>query len=333
MPPLNTLLTLTSTTMAASFSAYASQFLNRQQQPSSSLSASQPLFYSFTTDNGSRAGDMSDIHDDTEFDDEDDPHLGRSSDYLSHRTETPHDDDDPYLRLDEEDSPLVRTTRFAADTLPLITAENVRRQETTEPAQGWLSHQAPMSYRVSPSPPSETSLESGMPSPDSLSSPPGRTVPPHTYQENPLTESLLPRDGVTRPLDVFTLPDPRPHSRGRPIRKDYHWTAAWLGSVSVCLVGAFLILFTTSTPSTAPKGTVIPYTTLLHTVPLLTILTFISAVVSYAHIMLLRIFVKPVLFATTVFIPATLFISAIWAFIGSFMWEEGSQPSWGETVG
>ncbi|KAI5124375.1 hypothetical protein M0805_008978 [Coniferiporia weirii] len=318
--------------MTASFAAYASQFLNRQQQPSSVASSSQPLFYSFTTDNGSQPGDMSHGHDDTELYDDDDPHLGRSSDYLSRRTEIPQDDDDPYLRLDEDDS---RAARYDADSIPLIASESASRPATTEPVQGWLAHHSPMSYRVTPSPPSDTSSDSDEPRPDlytHATQAPARIVSaPRPRQENLLTESLLPRDGVARPLDVFSLPDPRSHSRGR--HKDYYWTVAWLGSVTACVIGSFVILFTTSTPSHAPRGTVIPYTTLLHTIPLLTILTFLSAVMSYVHIMLLRIFVKPVMFATSVFIPATLFISAIWAFVGSFIWEDGVEPSWGETVG
>ncbi|KAL5490248.1 hypothetical protein ACEPAI_5081 [Sanghuangporus weigelae] len=309
--------------MAASFTAYASQFLNRQQRPVSALSTSQPLFYSFTTDDGSRVGDLSD----TDLDDNDDPHLGRSSDYLSQQRHLPLvDDDDPYLRLDDESSPLTRTARVPPDNQH---TGNARRDASSRPVQGWLSHQAPHSNRVSSSSQSETSSESGVPPAEFLTQITRPDAP--GYHENPLTESLLPRDGVARPVDVFSLPDPRAHSRGRVIHRDYHWMAVWLASVTACAIGSFIILFTTS----APKGSPIvnPYTTLLHTVPLLAILTFISAAVSYAHIMLLTIFVKPVLFATCFFIPATLFISAIWAFIGSFMWEEGTVPSWGETVG
>lgn len=67
--------------------------------------------------------------------------------------------------------------------------------------------------------------------------------------------------------------------------------------------------------------------------PLITLLIFLSAIVSYLHIFLLRIFVKPVMIATSVFIPATLFISAVWAFVGSFMWDADKEPTWGETVG
>ncbi|THH11841.1 hypothetical protein EW145_g388 [Phellinidium pouzarii] len=325
--------------MTASFAAYASQFLNRPQRPAQSVaSSSQPLFYSFTTDNDSRAGDMSRAHDDTELDDDDDPHLGRSSDYLSRHTEMPPDDDDPYLRLDEDDSPQFRMSHYSPDTLPLIVSEseNASRPAANEPVQGWLAHQAPMSYRVTPSPLSETSSDFGIPPRDVLmhATQPLRTAPTSRLdQENPLLESLLPRDGRARPIDVFSLPDPRSHSRGRVVHKDYFWTAAWLGSVTACVIGSFIILFTTSSPNRTSKGPIMPYTTLLHTIPLITILTFISAAVSYAHIMLLRIFVKPVMFATSVFIPATLFISAIWAFIGSFIWEDNAEPSWGETVG
>ena len=88
--------------MAASFAAYASQFLNRQQTGASSLSSSQPLFYSFSTDNGSHAGSPHQ----PDLDDLDDPHL-RSSNVsrsaLRSGRDVPEDEEDPYLRLDEED--------------------------------------------------------------------------------------------------------------------------------------------------------------------------------------------------------------------------------------
>lgn len=104
----------------------------------------------------------------------------------------------------------------------------------------------------------------------------------------------------------------------------------WCSGLSICYFCCLLILFLKP-----PKRKLapLPYTTLLHTVPMLTILIIISAMVSYVHIFLLRIFVKPVMVATSVFIPATLLISAVWAFVGSFMWEEGQEPTWGETVG
>lgn len=322
-----------SSTMTASFAAYASQFLNRQQHPASSVSStSQPLFFSFTTDNGSRADDDPfDFREDVEMGDDDDPHLRRSSELFQRGRETENDDDDPYLRLDEDEPQMSRTTRTVTESIPLIASE--ARSSVRDHAQGWLAHQAATSYRHPTPTPSDTSSESGVPPPDLILSTSNVPPPPQTAQGEPLTESLLPRDGVSRPLDVFSLPDPRRHSRGRASHKDAIWTTVWLASVTACVLGSFIILFTTKVPRGTPRSTILPYTTLLHAIPLITILTFLSAAVSYAHIMLLRLFVKPVIFATSVFIPAALFISALWAFIGSFMWEEGTEPTWGETVG
>lgn len=318
--------------MTASFAAYASQFLNRQPSASTASSSSQnPLFFSFTTDDGSRAGDMAHAHE--AIDDDEDPHLRHSSEFMSRNYDAEGDEDDPYLRLDEDDPSLTRTTTYNAESLPLI--ESGHHSFAGEPMQGWLAHQGPMSIHPQSPPHSDSSSDSAVPPLDLLeaATQPTPPPPPRTRPSFPLTESLLPRDGVTRPVDVFSLPDPRRHHRGRDTHKDSIWTALWLGSFTACVVGSFIILFTTASPRGTPRGTVLPYVTLLHTIPLLTILTFLSAVVSYGHIMLLRIFVKPVIFATSVFIPATLFVSAIWAFVGSFMWEEGSEPTWGETVG
>lgn len=322
--------------MAASFAAYASQFLNRQQTGASSLSSSQPLFYSFSTDNGSHSGNDHDA----DLDDLDDPHLRASN--ASRATvqrgrDLPEDEEDPYLRLDEEDP---RVSRQQAQSIPLLGVSEA------DGGKGWLAHASPLR---SPSPsPSNSSDDSGGPPPDILhprSLSPHHTRPPQppSYQPAPppqtavslsLTESLLPRDGRTRPVDVFSLPDPRYVPRNRRKFNDSIWTTAWCAGVSICLVSSILALFLTKAPSKSPpKSSPRSYTTLLHTVPLLTILTFVSAVVCYIHVFLLRIFVKPVMVATSVFIPATLLLSAVWAFIGSFMWDGNTEPTWGETWG
>ncbi|KAH9917426.1 plasma-membrane choline transporter-domain-containing protein [Fomitopsis serialis] len=239
------------------------------------------------------------------------------------RSRADEEDDDPYLRLDEEDAGL---SRHQAQSVPLL---------------GWLAHASPLR---SPSPsPSSSSADSGHPPPDIMAAttrPPVRTErlppppppPPRAEVTLSLTESLLPRDGRTRPLDVFTLPDPRFVPRSRRKYNDSTWTAAWCASVGICLFFSILVLFLTHQPDNRHR-VILPYVTLLHTVPLLTILIFASACVAYAHVLLLRIFVKPVMIATSVFIPATLFISAIWAFVGSFMWDGTQEPTWGETVG
>lgn len=332
--------------MATSFAAYASQFLTKQQG-ASSLSSSQPLFYSFSTDEGSRIGH----YNPDDLDDVDDPHLRASgasranksqrdpddSDYHTHHADE--DDDDPYLRLDEEEQ-LAGGSRYASQSIPLIGS----LPGPSEPGspKGWLAHQAsPLGRSRSPSPsPSSSSYESHSPPVHATHSPPRKPPrvqpPPPPATRGPmglsLTESLLPRDGHNRPLDVFSLPDPR--RRGRWKFNDSPWTAAWCSCIAICFFFCILLLFLIPKPIPKTKQPVtLPYTTLLHTVPLLTILTFVSAAVAYTHIFLLRIFVGPVMVATSVFIPATLFISAVWAFIGSFMWEAGTQPTWGETVG
>ncbi len=247
--------------MTASFAAYASQFLNRQNQhaPSASeSSSSQPLFYSFTTDNGSRAGDDTILAHGDELGDDDDPHLRQSNDYLSSINGyssqqigdigDAYDDDDPYLRLDEEDPPMASSARHQEYSVPLIASE------TPETTQGWLAHHATTSYCPSPSPAVDSDSDSGDPPPElfaAAATTANRNYtasplpPPRTHNSHPLTESLLPRDGVSRPVDVFSLPDPRHPRRGRAARRDHSWTVAWLFCLTACAIGYFVVLFTT----------------------------------------------------------------------------------------
>ncbi|TFK36414.1 plasma-membrane choline transporter-domain-containing protein [Crucibulum laeve] len=335
--------------MATSFAAYASQYLNRQNAPgTASLSSSQPMFFSFSTDEGSRAG----LHHgaDSELDDMDDPHLRNSAnerDYHPQQAGRGHthqheDDEDPYLRLDEDGR-----NNLESQSIPLIASEHGGSSSSGSP-KGWLAHLAaspsphPMGRPRSPSPSPSESTDSGPP-PDLFAPPPPTRhhavppPPPRTTQPQSLslTESLLPRDGRARPLDVFSLPDPRHVPRSRRKYNDSIWTALWLFGVSICVFFSILLIFLKHKPKgkDGPPRFVLPYTTLLHTVPMLTILTFLSAGAAYAHVFLLRIFVRPVMIATEVFVPATLFISAVWAFVGSFMWDSDQEPTWGESVG
>ncbi|KAF8447412.1 plasma-membrane choline transporter-domain-containing protein [Boletus edulis BED1] len=329
--------------MAKSFAQYASQFLLQQQNPESSLSSSQPLFFSFTTDEGSRA---SNVHN-SELDDLDDPHLrghaGGMSGRGDHRSRIHEIEEDPYLRLDEEDMP-PGASRHASQSVPLI-ASDYGQAESQDFPKGWLAHQAspPRRFRASSPSPSRSSLDSPGPiagpshrpiQPSMLSQSPPPPPPPHSREavSLSLTQSLLPRDGTTRPIDVFSLPDPRHISRARRKFNDSHWTILWCTGVTLCFFFSLLLMFVAQLPKKI-EGRPLPYLTLLHTVPLLTILTFVSAAVAYAHIFLLRMFVKPVMVVTSVFIPVTLFISAIWAFVGSFMWDSDQEPTWGESVG
>lgn len=306
--------------MATSFAAYASQYLNSQHNAPSTLSdSSHPMFFSFITDDdGSRHA----AHN-TDVDDLDDPHLRDSHPNL----ETV-DDHDPYLRLDEEQD--------YRQSSPLIA-----RSPSPGSPPGWLAHLA-RSPRKSPSP-MRSSSDDSSPPPDLLvaHNPTARNMvpaqtpvppPPRTGHSLSLTDSLLPRDGFNRPIDVFSLPDPRHTLRKRRKYHDSIWISLWLAFVTICVLFSVILLFTTRRPKEVPS-VMLPYTVLLRTVPMLVILTLLSAATAYVHVYLLRIFVKPVMIATSVFIPATLLISAICAFIGSFMWDGDTEPTWGETVG
>lgn len=308
--------------MATSFAAYASQYLSKQNGASTMSSSSQPMFFSFTTDDGSRHGGN-----DTDLEDMDDPHLRESG--MTAQGTVHDDDEDPYLRLDEDEH--FGTNRQQGQSVPLIA-----RSPSLASPQGWLAHLT-RSPRRSPSPASSDSsppadllvASPAQKRPNSHAPLPPPSQEPHSLS---LTDSLLPRDGLTRPLDVFSLPDPRHTPRKRRKYHDAIWISLWLGFVTLCLFFCILLLFVTKRPNGIPSS-MLPYTILLRTVPMLIILTFVSAAAAYVHVYLLRIFVKPVMVATSVFIPATLFISAIWAFVGSFMWDGDTTPTWGETVG
>lgn len=327
--------------MAASFATYASQFLNRQQHGSGSVSSSHPMFFSFVSEEESRTG-----HDLTvDLDDLDDPHMRSSETSKVGRgvRDDSEEDDDPYLRLDEDEHigrSAMDPIRHNTQSAPLIPRDG-ESLTTEDSPRGWLAHLASPLMRHSrsrsSSPADSHSSQHSIPPPklygceDQHVAP----LPPVTNREPvslSLTESLLPRDGLVRPLDFFSLPNPRQISRGRLKHHDPVWTVAWCTGVSFCVFFSILLLFVTSKPTELPPIT-LPYTTLLHTVPMLTILTFSSAFVAYTHVFLLRIFVKPMMIATSIFIPVTLFISAIWAFVGSFMWDRDLEPTWGETMG
>jgi len=204
-----------------------------------------------------------------------------------------------------------------------------------ESPPGWLAHLAAspdipkrevpvqMSRETSPRPSSSSSDDS---------SPPANLVvgaqqpQPHSLS---LTDSLLPRDAFNRPIDVFSLPDPR-HTHHK--RRKYHdslWISIFFTLITLCCFFSVVLLFTTRKPKKEKEvpSIMLPYTVLLRTVPMLVILTLLSALVAYVHVWLLKVFVKPVMLATSVFVPATLFVSAVCAFVESFMWDGDIEPT------
>ncbi|KAF8590436.1 hypothetical protein K439DRAFT_1644610 [Ramaria rubella] len=285
--------------MTSSFSQYASKFLNAKLAPSSSLASSQPLFYSFQDDSDGetslgRLRPSVQSRDDLELDDHGEPRL-RGEEEL----------DDPYLRLDEDDG-----DGALRESAPLVASEVPSTQG------GWLAHQTSPLPSRSPSPIS----------PSSADSPPPHMLEPQPPTRSTLTESLLPRDGISR--SVFSLPDPGRTPRHR--YNDANWTVLWCTAVSICFVASILSLFLTQYSSSLPT----PYSTLTRIVPLLTILTVLCTCLSYAHILLLHYFARPALMVTALLIPTFLFISALSAFSGSFIYDGLLNPTtWGATIG
>ncbi|QRV90121.1 Plasma-membrane choline transporter [Ceratobasidium sp. AG-Ba] len=246
------------------------------------------------------------------------------------------------------------------------------RPRQKPPAAGWLAHLSQSGYpdpgrprpsRAAMSPPERAIMNSSSEDEDSDSSedlplfPPSPPLPqsrPHAHHgptpppprlardvdpdlsssHIDLNESLLPRDGIER--SVFTLPDPA----RTPYRKynDPVWTALWCTSILFSFIGSIVIIFFTNSHSKAPsipgRKLTTPFSTLTHTIPLLTLVVVLTSVFGYLYLILLRYFVRPVLTATALAAPLALLLAAIWAFGGSFMWDgDGVGETWGETVG
>jgi hypothetical protein len=86
-------------------------------------------------------------------------------------------------------------------------------------------------------------------------------------------------------------------------------------------------------PQEPPKPrTPLLYSTLTHTIPLLVLFTLIAAILSYLHLLLLRVSVQPVLMGTSVAVPVIMLFAAIYAFAASFFWT-GKDSGWAETIG
>lgn len=212
--------------MTSSFSQYASKFLNARLAPGSSLASSQPLFYSFqeSSDGEGSIGRLRPAvqsRDDLELDDNGEPRLRGDEDL-----------DDPYLRLDEEDGD--GTLRESARLLGVAS-------EVPSTQGGWLAHQtSPLPSRSpTPTPPSSED-----------SPPPNEEPPPPT-----LTESLLPRDGISR--SVFFLPDPGRTPRHR--YNDPNWTVLWCTALLISFLASILSLFLTKVRQFSSIRALVPH--------------------------------------------------------------------------
>jgi hypothetical protein len=303
--------------MASNFSTYASRFINQSLLPNASTISNEPLFYSMAE--GSHDGEL----------DEDDPHLRRSrakaDEYDPFNLEDIPDD----AREDEEEG-LEDTIGNAQDSLPLLLQSNWR-----QPPAG---QSRPQRQTRSPSPESSLSLSDDSP-PLGLD-----MLEDDRPAQSTLTQSLIQRTSDS-PF-VFSLPHP-----GRTPRRKYNdagWATFWYTCICTCGVGFIMTLFLTSVRGylltlrmiRSQKSLKVPaqrrgpilYSTLTHTIPLMTLFTIFAALLSYLQISLLRVAVKPVLMATSVAVPAIMIVAAAWAFAGSFIWT-GKEGGWAETVG
>ena len=259
----------------SAFSLYASNFLNRSVAPASSQS-SLPLFFSVT--DGSHLGEeeedeegehvenlqgsrrMPGAH--SEIDDDGLPRLVGSHPDMegtstienfdtNHRSvagpsrSTHPPADDPFINdtyFDDDEDPGIHGG-LLADSIPLIASDIMESKPAprSSGAPGWLAH---ISRFHSPMPPaSEASSEISSPR-TSSSEPPdyllgrGPTPPP---TRTTLSESLLPRDGITR--SIFSLPEP-----GRIPKRKYNdsiWTSIWCFALLICGIGSIIVLFVT----------------------------------------------------------------------------------------
>ncbi|KAJ7754461.1 hypothetical protein B0H16DRAFT_1886570 [Mycena metata] len=276
-----------------SFATYASQFLTRPQGASSSSSrdGTQPLFFSFTTDDAS-------VHLD-DVDDADDPHFRK---YNSSQQTEPEDEEDPYLRLDDDDG----EGDYAQTVSPQVDAD--RDGETD--GVGWLAHQRSPSPPYAFSPQKTPRTSSPVPRGYSVNPPP----PDPQSLSLALSESLLPRTGA----DAHTFNLPPPHSRRRRPQPNAYAAAAFLFTYTLLCVLSLLSLVLHNGGERPPPA-------LLHTVPLVTFLTMLSAVLAYTHLAFLRAFLRPVLLVSALAPPLALFLSSVLAFAGSF----SSGAGWG----
>lgn len=230
-----------------------------------------------------------------EDDDEEDPHLRNS--------------EDPYLKLDDYDEEGARSRYDEGD------------EEDDYPEGGWLAHQGSPLLSGPSSSPSPPPL---LPPPRAEPSIPGRKPPPgrqsHKSQQHvSLTASLLPQP-TSHP--VFSLP--LTPARRPTTYNDFPYIAAYLVCICASIIACIVLLFS-KPPNRAD------YKTLLHTIPLLTVLTVLAALLSYLHLFLLKVFAHPALLVSSLLVPVSLVICALWAFVGSFTYE--GEPTWGESTG
>ncbi|KAJ7647161.1 hypothetical protein FB45DRAFT_892582 [Roridomyces roridus] len=197
----------------------------------------------------------------------------------------------------------------AEDAAEFATSQYPDMEDEEGEGVGWLAHQRSPSpaYTLSPVPPPRNLTPKGQ---TTRSSNPGPIPEPQSLSLG-LSQSLLPRTGAE--AHAFHLP--APHSRSRSGRRrpqpNPRAAAGFLFTYTLLCVLSLLSLVLPHATERSPPA-------ILHTIPLVTFLVMLSAVLSYIHLTLLRAFIRPVLLVSALAPPLALFLSSILAFAGSF---------------
>ena len=205
----------------ASFSHYASKFLNQ----------SQPIFYSVQ-------GDDHPAHDDdsSPFHDHRDRRRAHTEEYDPFNLEEIEDEDEDNVENDSrhhhEEEVLDGGSGGSdlRDSLPLLLQSQSKWRQHISPSP---PHSPASSASSSGSPPMNLDLLLEDSLPPSALSQPSRTTTQQT-----LTESLLPRSATA---DNFSLP-----VLGRTPRRKFHdlpWAYTWFVTLGICALGSIVTLF------------------------------------------------------------------------------------------
>src|SRR5258708_5374994 len=251
-----------------------------------------------------------------------------------------------------------------------VTDSVLKPPRSNAPSQGWRTHDSVQQPPSRPNTPSESSSISDAPPSYLLESPRAQPppIPPTRVQLSAqLTESLLPRDGIGRAL--FHLPDPD-RSISKSKYNDLAWMTSWLWAITVCTLGCLISLVFTdvshhrfvtlcfshctypsrtqnlatqdpSRPSHTQRSRIRSHYSRCSFSPAQHFRTasWCESLTSHALLVpmiisrLFRLAVRPMLVLAALSTPLFLFLSAAYAFSGSFFSEPGAQPTWGGTVG
>ncbi|KZT57184.1 hypothetical protein CALCODRAFT_496485 [Calocera cornea HHB12733] len=215
------------------------------------------------------------------------------------------DEEDEHLPGQESISLLPTTPRMLQSSAHPKAATHNKVTHPTPP--GWRAHP--------PSRPSSSSSQSSRSTDEARSDgvPPSYLLTPRKIDESDSEEDTRPRQAQDSMLESL-LPQEQLRIRpslGHVLRLPH---AGYTVVFGVCLIvstvlSLYALIFT-------PKSSPLPHLT--HTLPLLTLLTFVFLLLPPVHIALLRVAVKPALIGTYFLLPVLVLLASLYSFAGSF---------------